>query len=307
MKQLGSGKCSICGSPGTSKLTCPLNPDTKNPNPSKHPLAKSNMSSAKPKVSSKPKVTTVLPKDSKLLQLKGPGSMPKPSVKSSMLTKKIKPVLPKSTFMKSMSILDNRNRERNPVEHNRRMTALDTIDSLMGLPQDVGDKIFEYSRRKYSDNEIIKRLIMPVNYVNMGEDPDIKNETGQYVYFITTEHPSEANYTPYENMIWFNNYSSALDFMQGFTNYYNFYPTYEEEFSRLYIYFFDSFNYYLVGEEHLANGKYSININIDILKYISGNNFKGDVIYHDYEIEGVYTEKPTDGTDENTITEIKLN
>ena len=85
MSQLGSGKCSICGSPGTSKLTCPLNPDAKNPNPSKHPLAKSKMSSAKPKVK------TVLPKDSKLLQLKGPGSMPKPSVKSRMLTKRIKP------------------------------------------------------------------------------------------------------------------------------------------------------------------------------------------------------------------------
>lgn len=302
MSQLGSGKCSICGSPGTSKLTCPLNPDAKNPNPSKHPLAK--------KVSSKPKVKTVLPKHSKLLQLKDPGSMPKPSVKSKMLTKKIKPALPKSTFMKSMSILDNRNRERNPVEHSRRMTALDTIDSLMSLPQDVGDKIFKYSTRKYGDSDdsdIEKRLIMPVNYVNMGEDPDIKNETGQYVYYITVDSPDRANYMPYEDMIWFNNYSSALDFMQGFTNYYNFYPNYEEEFSGLYVYFFDSFNYYLVGKEHIANGKYSININIDILKYISGNNFKGDKIYHDYEIEGVYTEKPTDGIDENTITEIKLN
>src|SRR6056300_1459504 len=116
MNQFGSGKCAICGSSGTSKLTCPLNPDAKNPNPSKHPLAK--------KTSSKPKVKTVLPKDSKLLQLKGPGSMPKPSVKSSMLTKKIKPVLPKSTFMESMNILNQRNMERNPEEHSRRMTAL---------------------------------------------------------------------------------------------------------------------------------------------------------------------------------------
>lgn len=90
MNQSGSGKCSICGSPGTSKLTCPLNPDAKNPNPSKHPLAK-KVSSTKSKVNTKPKMTTVLPKDSKLLQLKGPGSMPKPSVKSRMLTKKIKP------------------------------------------------------------------------------------------------------------------------------------------------------------------------------------------------------------------------
>ena len=61
MNQSGSGKCSICGSPGTSKLTCPLNPNAKNPNPSKHPLAK-KVSSAKPKVNTKPKATTVLPK-----------------------------------------------------------------------------------------------------------------------------------------------------------------------------------------------------------------------------------------------------
>ena len=40
MSQSGSGKCSICGSPGTSKSTCPLNPNAKNPNPSKHPLLK---------------------------------------------------------------------------------------------------------------------------------------------------------------------------------------------------------------------------------------------------------------------------
>lgn len=96
MSQSGSGKCSICGSPRTSKSTCPLNPNAKNPNPSKHPLAK-KVSSAKPKVSSKSKtsskskMTKVLPKHSKLLQLRGPGSMPKPSVKSSMLTKRIKP------------------------------------------------------------------------------------------------------------------------------------------------------------------------------------------------------------------------
>ena len=37
--------------------------------------------------------------------------MPKPSVKSSILTKRIKPILPNSTFMKSMNILDDRNRK----------------------------------------------------------------------------------------------------------------------------------------------------------------------------------------------------
>ena len=35
----GGGKCSICGSLGTSKLSCPLNPNSKNKNEIKHYLA----------------------------------------------------------------------------------------------------------------------------------------------------------------------------------------------------------------------------------------------------------------------------
>ena len=38
-KQYGSGVCSLCNSPGTNKLTCPMNSESKNPNPIKHPLA----------------------------------------------------------------------------------------------------------------------------------------------------------------------------------------------------------------------------------------------------------------------------
>jgi len=38
-QQLGGGNCSLCGSPGTNKTTCPLNPSAANPNPKKHPLA----------------------------------------------------------------------------------------------------------------------------------------------------------------------------------------------------------------------------------------------------------------------------
>ena len=102
-KQFGAGKCSLCGSLGTTKATCPLNPKAKNPDPKKHPLA------------NKSKVTKVLPKDSKLLQLKGPGSMPKPSVKSKMLTKKIRPSLSKKTFLEGLHIIDrNRTRNRGP-------------------------------------------------------------------------------------------------------------------------------------------------------------------------------------------------
>lgn len=35
-------KCSLCGAEGVSKITCPLNPNSKNPNPSKHNISKSS-------------------------------------------------------------------------------------------------------------------------------------------------------------------------------------------------------------------------------------------------------------------------
>ena len=37
--QYGGGQCSLCGSEGTTKATCPLNPDAKNPSAAKHPNA----------------------------------------------------------------------------------------------------------------------------------------------------------------------------------------------------------------------------------------------------------------------------
>ena len=107
MNQYGSGKCSICGSPGTSKLTCPLNPNAKNPDPNKHPLAKSKMSSAKKTKSPTTTLTLpssikskskVKPEQSKFLQLKGPGeNVAKPSIKPTLNTMKIK----KKTMKKS--------------------------------------------------------------------------------------------------------------------------------------------------------------------------------------------------------------
>ncbi len=40
INQYGGGACSLCGSGGTNKTTCPLNPKATNkPNPAKHPLA----------------------------------------------------------------------------------------------------------------------------------------------------------------------------------------------------------------------------------------------------------------------------
>jgi hypothetical protein len=38
------GVCSLCESPGTNKSTCPLNPNSLNPNPSKHPNAEQQSS-----------------------------------------------------------------------------------------------------------------------------------------------------------------------------------------------------------------------------------------------------------------------
>ena len=106
--QFGAGKCSLCGSSGTSKATCPLNPKAKNPDPKKHPLAEkptttlsllSNKSKSKSKSKSK-----VKPEKSKLLQLKGPGNVAKPSIKPPLNTMKIK----NKTMKKSSINFDNK-------------------------------------------------------------------------------------------------------------------------------------------------------------------------------------------------------
>jgi len=315
-KQCGAGKCSLCGSPGTSKATCPLNTNSKNPDPKKHPLANKSKSTSKSTSKSK-----VLPKDSKFLQLKGPGSMPKPTVKSKMLTKKIKQNLPKSTFMKSMKILDNRNQERNPVEHSRRNLGLDTMDSLFDLPADIGDKILKYSttdknRRTdyyyqlYPDEEYIpiKKIIPKVNYIIKPfanrRAAEIMNETGQYAYFIVPEYSYTLIYQDYVD--WYNSYSSALNSMQYFGEY-DFDESYNNRFGmkEMWVYFFDSNKSYKIASTIEINGKYEINVNKDLLKNISGNIYKGDQIFswfdENLEKEVVAIEKPRDVEDVFTI------
>jgi hypothetical protein len=47
INQYGGGACSLCGSPGTNKTTCPLNDQAKNKVPGKHPLAKVKTPEAK--------------------------------------------------------------------------------------------------------------------------------------------------------------------------------------------------------------------------------------------------------------------
>lgn len=45
--QYGGGNCSLCGSPNTTKATCPLNPNAKNVNAIKHPNAVKSATSSK--------------------------------------------------------------------------------------------------------------------------------------------------------------------------------------------------------------------------------------------------------------------
>jgi hypothetical protein len=57
--QFGGAKCSLCGSPGTNKSTCPLNPSSTKPNPTTHPLALIPQVSQVSQVSQVPQVSQV--------------------------------------------------------------------------------------------------------------------------------------------------------------------------------------------------------------------------------------------------------
>lgn len=51
--QIGGGTCSLCGAPGVTKVSCPANKQSTNPNPSKHNVAKP---AASPPKTTKPKI-----------------------------------------------------------------------------------------------------------------------------------------------------------------------------------------------------------------------------------------------------------
>jgi len=59
MNQIGGGMCSLCGSPGTNKTTCPLNAAAKKPSSAKHPNAEAGpakqAAAPKPKAKAAPK------------------------------------------------------------------------------------------------------------------------------------------------------------------------------------------------------------------------------------------------------------
>lgn len=60
-KQLGGGNCSLCGSIGTNKSTCPLNPLAKIVRPEKHPLAKAQKADAAAAARPSPPIISVPP------------------------------------------------------------------------------------------------------------------------------------------------------------------------------------------------------------------------------------------------------
>lgn len=81
MKQYGGGKCSLCGSQGTNKSTCPLNPNALSPDPDKHSMVpKSNTilpkNKALPLMPIVPKVIKVLPKKTDVRAPKGGNMTP---------------------------------------------------------------------------------------------------------------------------------------------------------------------------------------------------------------------------------------
>ena len=55
LQQVGGGACSLCGTPGTTKTNCPLNPAAKNPNQAKHTGAGAAAAPAAAKPKSSPK------------------------------------------------------------------------------------------------------------------------------------------------------------------------------------------------------------------------------------------------------------
>jgi len=55
IKQIGGGNCSLCGAPGVTKVSCPDNKQSKNPNPAKHNV-KPIASPPKPKIHIKSKL-----------------------------------------------------------------------------------------------------------------------------------------------------------------------------------------------------------------------------------------------------------
>lgn len=85
-QQIGGGNCSLCGSPGVTKATCPLNTDPKaKPNTAKHPNA-TGVTSATVKVKATVVKATVKPKATAVVKPKADATA-KPKIKATVKAK----------------------------------------------------------------------------------------------------------------------------------------------------------------------------------------------------------------------------
>lgn len=94
--QYGGASCSLCGSPGTNKSTCPLNPAAARPNPGAHPLANATAATAATPALAASTVTTVKPTFVRMVK---PMPIPRPAspkATSPRATSTVKPVSPKA-------------------------------------------------------------------------------------------------------------------------------------------------------------------------------------------------------------------
>jgi len=189
--QFGAGKCSLCGSSGTSKATCPLNTKAKNPDPKKHLLAEKptttlSLLSNKSKSKSKSKVK---PEKSKLLQLKGPGNVAKPSIKPPLNTMKIK----KKTMKKSTNFHRLEFKEGNSSKFWQIKSVGTDVETNWGKIGTKGStKVMKFDSKDKANIYIEKQL---QNKIKKGYK-EIKNDKSP-----TVKTPSLKQYAKFYNII----------------------------------------------------------------------------------------------------------
>jgi hypothetical protein len=127
-EQYGGGDCSLCGSSGTNKSTCPRNPDAKNPNPAKHP----NASVAAPVV-----------------------------VRASSVKAPAVPVVVRASSVKAPAVVPL----LDPLS--QLIDKLDTLEDLSTLSEDEINIIIDYSSTNLSQEEkqALKTLIPKTKFI----------------------------------------------------------------------------------------------------------------------------------------------
>ena len=159
----GGGKCSICGSLGTSKLSCPLNPNSKNKNDKKHYLALNIRPDKTVKNYKKPSKT--LKKPSKTLK-----KVDKTVKKPNKTIKKIIKVDDIKLYLKDKNNNDKKieinkfnpkNKSSKAYDRYERYKYADKLIDIKNLGGSLGDIINDYNKGYliiYDDNVDNKRL-----------------------------------------------------------------------------------------------------------------------------------------------------